>query len=244
VNNRDIHERTRILVGQQGVDRLAATHVLIVGLGGVGGAAAEAVVRAGIGTITLIDHDTVGASNLNRQLITLQSNIGQPKTAVAAARLADINPAARVQPHGGFLHPENVEELLRDYRPDYVLDCIDSIVCKAALVAACQRLGIPVATSLGAGGRTDVTKACITTLAETHTCGLARELRMKLRKLGGSLDYPVVFSSERAINAQPHQPLPHDPTARPRATNGTISYLPNLFGFMLAGYAIRQLLDS
>ncbi|HXH72523.1 MAG TPA: tRNA threonylcarbamoyladenosine dehydratase [Mariprofundaceae bacterium] len=240
----DMHERTRILIGQEGLDRLAAAHVLVVGLGGVGGAAAEAVVRAGIGTVTLIDHDKVGLSNLNRQLITLQSNVGEPKTKVAAARLADINPKAAIRPHEGFLHPENVETVLAEYRPDYVLDCIDSIVCKAALVAACQRLGIPVASSLGAGGRTDVTKAHIRKLAKTHTCGLARELRMKLRKLGGSLDYPVVYSDERAVNAQPHQPLAHDPTARPRATNGTISYMPNLFGFMLAGYVIKQLLET
>lgn len=238
----DIHERTRILIGEEGLARLAGCHLLVVGLGGVGGAAVEAVVRAGIGNVTLIDHDTVAASNLNRQLITLQSNIGQAKTAVAAARMGDINPDCALRIHEGFLHPDNVEATLQEYRPDYVLDCIDSIACKAALVATCQRLGIPVASSLGAGGRTDVSKAEVTTLARTHTCGLARELRMKLRKLGASLDYPVVFSSEKGINALPHQPIAGDPNARPRATNGTISYLPNLFGFMLAGYVIRQLL--
>ncbi|MCF6207992.1 MAG: tRNA threonylcarbamoyladenosine dehydratase, partial [Ghiorsea sp.] len=121
---------------------------------------------------------------------------------------------------------------------------IHDTVCKAALVYACQQAGIPVSTALGAGGRTDVTKAEVTTLKKTHTCGLARALRGHLRKLGGDLNYPVVFSSEPAINALPHEPIPGEPTARPRATNGTISYLPNIFGFMTAGYAIQQMLEK
>jgi len=143
-----------------------------------------------------------------------------------------------------FIHPDNVADILADLKPDYVLDCIDSVVCKAALVAACQDAHIPVVTSLGAGGRLDVSKAEVTTLNKTHTCGLARALRGRLRKLGASLDYPVIFSSEPAINAQPHEPIPGDPDARPRATNGTISYLPNIFGFMTAGYAIQQMLSD
>jgi len=239
-----LHERTHILLGDDGLAKLAKKHVLIVGLGGVGGAATEAIARIGIGRITLLDHDVVGLSNLNRQLITLQSNIGQKKTAVAAERVASINPEIHVAIHDDFIHPENVDELLAQYQPDYVLDCIDSVVCKAALVAACQKAGIPVMTSLGAGGRIDVTKAEITTLDKTHTCGLARALRGRLRKLGASLDYPVVYSSEPAINALPHEAIPGDPNARPRATNGTISYLPNIFGFMTAGYAIQQMLKT
>jgi len=239
-----LHERTHILLGDDGLAKLAKKHVLIVGLGGVGGAATEAIARIGIGRITLLDHDVVGLSNLNRQLITLQSNIGQKKTAVAAERVANINPDIHVGIHDDFIHPENVDALLAQYQPDYVLDCIDSVVCKAALVAACQKAGVPVMTSLGAGGRIDVTKTEITTLDKTHTCGLARALRGRLRKLGASLDYPVVYSSEPAINALPHEAIPGDPDARPRATNGTISYLPNIFGFMTAGYAIQQMLKD
>jgi len=239
-----LHERTHILLGESGLLRLMNKHVLIVGLGGVGGAATEAIARIGVGKITLLDHDVVGLSNLNRQLIALQSNIGEKKTAVAAERIANINPAATVNIHDDFIHPDNVDELLAFYKPDYVLDCIDSIVCKAALVFACQQAHIPVVTSLGAGGRLDVSKAEVTTLNKTHTCGLARALRGRLRKLGASLDYPVIFSSEPAINALPHEPIPGDPDARPRATNGTISYLPNIFGFMTAGYAIQQMLND
>jgi len=237
-----LHERTHILLGQEGLDKLHNKHVMIIGLGGVGGAATEAIARIGIGNITLIDHDTVGLSNLNRQLIALQSNIGEQKTAVAAARIHSINPDTQVTIHDDFIHPESVADILAQYQPDYVLDCIDSIVCKAALVHACQQAGIPVVTALGAGGRLDVRQTQITTLNKTHTCGLARALRGRLRKLGGDLNYPVVFSTEPAINALPHEPIPNEPDARPRATNGTISYLPNIFGFMAAGYAIQDML--
>ena len=239
-----LHERTHILIGEQGLKKLMAKHVLIIGLGGVGGAATEAMARIGVGKITLLDHDTVGLSNLNRQLIALQSNIGDQKTAVAAERIASINPNIKVNIHDDFIHPENVDELLAVYKPDYVLDCIDSIVCKAALVHACQQANIPVITALGAGGRLDVSKVEVTTLKKTHTCGLARALRAQLRKRGAELNYPVVFSSEPAVNALPHEAIPGDPDARPRATNGTISYLPNIFGFMTAGYAIQQMLED
>jgi len=239
-----LHERTHILIGEHGLKNLMDKHVLIIGLGGVGGAATEAMARIGIGKITLLDHDVVSLSNLNRQLIALQSNIGDKKTAVAAKRIANINPDITVNIHDDFIHPDNVQELLSFYKPDYVLDCIDSIVCKAALVYACQKAQIPIVTALGAGGRLDVSKAEITTLKKTHTCGLARALRAQLRKLGGNLNYPVVFSPEPAINALPHEPIPGDSDARPRATNGTISYLPNIFGFMVAGYAIQQMLEK
>jgi tRNA A37 threonylcarbamoyladenosine dehydratase len=239
-----LHERTHILIGEEGLQNLINKHVMIVGLGGVGGAATEAIARIGIGKITLVDHDMVGLSNLNRQLIALQSNIGDKKTAVAAERIKNINPDTVINIHDDFIQPETVEELLAFYKPDYVLDCIDSIVCKAALVCACQKANIPVITSLGAGGRIDVTKAQITTLKKTHTCGLARALRGHIRKMGGSLNYPVVFSTEAAVNALPHEPIPGVPNARPRATNGTISYLPNIFGFMTAGYAIQQMLKE
>lgn len=238
----DIQERTRILVGEDGVSHLLGKHVLIAGLGGVGGAAIEAICRAGIGTMTLLDHDLVGASNLNRQLITQQSNIGMKKADVAAARLKDINPDVALNLYPGFLNPANAGGVLDEYKPDFVLDCIDSVTCKGSLIAACQQRNIPVITSLGAGGRTDVTKAEVTLLSKTHTCGLARALRHRLKRLGASLDYPVVFSSEKAINATEHRPIEGDPSARPRAVNGTISYMPNLFGFMVAGYAIQQML--
>lgn len=237
-------ERTEILIGAEGLKFLAARHILIVGIGGVGGAAAEAVARAGVGGITLVDHDKVGLSNMNRQLVCTTATIGIDKAKAMGERLLTINPDLRLNAHVGFLNKENVELFLSAGGFDFVLDCIDSVACKAELVSACQRLDIPVASSLGAGGRLDVTRAEITTLDKTYNCGLAVNLRRKLRCKGMRLDYPVVFSGEYPIKPLPQQPVESNPMALPRAVNGTISYMPNLFGFMLAGYAINVLLKS
>ena len=235
-------ERTEILVGKSGLDYLAGLHILVVGLGGVGGAVVEAVARAGIGRLTIVDHDKVGLSNMNRQLVCTHATLGQDKAKAMGARVLDINPEMDLNAHVGFLSPDNMEDFLAAGDFDYVIDCIDSVACKAVLVAKCQQLGIAVASSLGAGGRLDVTQAEITTLDKTYNCGLAVNLRRKLRRAGASLDYPVVFSGEFPI-----KPLPQAPVGEgslPRAVNGTISYMPNLFGFMLAGFVIKQLLDQ
>ncbi|OIO67483.1 MAG: tRNA threonylcarbamoyladenosine dehydratase [Zetaproteobacteria bacterium CG1_02_53_45] len=237
-------ERTEILVGKEGLDYLAGLHLLVVGLGGVGGAATEAVARAGIGRMTIVDHDSVGLSNMNRQLVCTHSTIGKAKATAMGERIIDINPDIELDAHVGFLSPDNMESFLAAGDFDYVIDCIDSVACKAVLVATCQKLNIPVASSLGAGGRLDVTKAEITTLDKTYNCGLAVNLRRKLRRAGASLDYPVVFSGEFPIKPLPQAPVGNDPDALPRAVNGTISYMPNLFGFMLAGFVIKQLLDK
>lgn len=237
-------ERTAILLGQHGLDFLASRRVLIVGIGGVGGAVSEAIARAGIGHITLVDHDQVGLSNMNRQLVCTQDTIGMDKAQAMGARLRSINPDLHLTIHSSFLNQDNIDAMLQSQAFDYVLDCIDSVACKAELVASCQRLNIPVASSMGAGGRLDVSKAEITTLDKTYNCGLATNLRRKLRKLGASLKYLVVFSSEYPIKPLPQQPVCNDPNVLPRAVNGTISYMPNLFGFMLAGEVIRRMLAS
>jgi len=237
-----IHERTEILIGKEGLARLASRRVLIAGLGGVGGYVAEAVARANIGHLTLLDHDVVGASNMNRQLVALHATIGMKKTEVMRRRIADINPAIAVRVEEGFLDPDGVEALLAGGY-DYVIDCIDSIYCKAALVLGCQRAGIRVASSMGAGGRTDVTKARVGRLKDTETCPLAREMRRRLRKIGGSLDYPVVYSTEQPAKGTEHRPVGSDThPGRARSVNGTISYLPALFGIMLGGFVVRELL--
>lgn len=237
-------ERTEILIGRSGLDCLAERHVLVVGIGGVGGAAAEAVARAGVGSITLVDHDKVGLSNMNRQLVCTQATLGMDKATAMGERLLSINPDLKLNAHVGFLNKDTVVPFLKAGSFDYVLDCIDSVACKAELVAACQELHIPVASSLGAGGRLDVTRAEITTLEKSYNCGLAVNLRRKLRRKGMSLNYPVVFSGEYPIKPLPQQPLENSPEALPRAVNGTISYMPNLFGFMLAGFAVHEMLKS
>jgi len=237
-------ERTAILVGQHGLDYLAGLRILVVGLGGVGGAVAEAIARAGIGSMTIVDHDSVGLSNMNRQLVCTHSTLGQDKASAMGARILDINPDIQLDAQACFLNQDNIESFLVAGNFDYVLDCIDSVACKAELVATCQKLGIAVASSLGAGGRLDVTKAEITTLEETYNCGLATNLRRKLRRAGASLDYPVAFSGELPIKPLPQEAVSDDPDVLPRAVNGTISYMPNLFGFMLAGFVIKQLLEK
>jgi tRNA A37 threonylcarbamoyladenosine dehydratase len=252
--------RTEILIGAAGLARLRAAHVLVAGLGGVGGYAAEALGRAGVGRLTLLDHDVVSPSNLNRQLLALHSTIGQPKVEVMAERLRDIDPEIELHLIREFLQPDAAEALIAvspltpgpsptrgEGRPspfDYVADCIDSIACKAALVAACHRHGVPVISALGAGNCLDVSRVRVARLDQTQVCALARELRRKLRELNAPLDYPVVYSDEPRRPPLPHQPVGGETPGRPRAVNGTISYLPALFGVMVAGFIIRRLLGE
>ncbi|MDS4032330.1 MAG: tRNA threonylcarbamoyladenosine dehydratase [Candidatus Contendobacter sp.] len=236
--------RTEILIGTEGLTRLRAAHVLVAGLGGVGGYAAEALGRAGIGRLTLLDHDVVSPSNLNRQLLALHSTLGRPKVEVMAERLRDIDPAVELTLIGDFLQQDAAETLVAAAPYDHVADCIDSIACKAALVAACHRRGVPVISALGAGNCLDVSRVRVARLNQTQVCPLARELRRKLRELGSPLNYPVVYSDEPRRSPLPHQPVGGETPGRPRAVNGTISYLPALFGMMVAGVIIRRLLDE
>lgn len=236
--------RTEILIGAAGLARLRAAHVLVAGLGGVGGYAAEALGRAGVGRLTLLDHDVVSPSNLNRQLLALHSTIGQPKVEVMAERLRDIDPEIELHLIREFLQPDRADDLVATARYDYVADCIDSIACKAALVAACHRHGVPVISALGAGNCLDVSRVRVSRLDQTQVCALARELRRKLRELNAPLDYPVVYSDEPRRPPLPHQPAGGETPGRPRAVNGTISYMPALFGVMLAGFIIRRLLGE
>ncbi|HOW74555.1 MAG TPA: tRNA threonylcarbamoyladenosine dehydratase [Candidatus Competibacteraceae bacterium] len=249
--------RTEILIGAAGLARLRATHVLVAGLGGVGGHVAETLGRAGVGYLTLLDHDVVSPSNLNRQLLALHSTLGRPKVEIMAERLHDIDPTLELTLIGEFLHPEAAEALIAPLTPnpspsrgegsrppyDFVADCIDSIACKAALVAACHRHGTLVVSALGAGNCLDVSRVRVAQLNQTQMCPLARELRRKLRELGAPLNYPVIYSDEPRRPPLPHQPVDGATSGRPRAVNGTISYLPALFGVMLAGVIIRRLLD-
>ena len=238
------HARTEILIGVEGLARLRAARVLMAGLGGVGGHAAEALGRAGVGRLTLLDHDVVSPSNLNRQLVALHSTLGRPKVEVMAERLRDIDPAIELPLISEFLQPAAADRLIAATRYDYVADCIDSIVCKAALVAACHRQGVPVISALGAGNCLDVSRVRVAQLNQTQVCPLARELRRQLRALNAPLNYPVIYSDEPRRPPLPHQPVSGDQPGRPRAVNGTVAYLPALVGVMLAGVIIQRLLGD
>lgn len=234
-------ERTHILLGDDGLARLARQHVFVAGLGGVGSYCAEALARAGVGRLTLLDHDVVATSNINRQLPALISTVGQPKGELMRARIMDINPECELEVLRIFLNTENVNELVPDC--DYVVDAIDSLACKVALVGESVKRGLRVASSMGAGNRLDPAKIKIADISKTEMCPLAKQMRKRLhRHYNLRKGVLTVFSDE-----QPRAPLPPQPVdgpGRARAINGTISYMPPLFGMMLAGVVIKALLES
>ncbi|AYQ56024.1 HesA/MoeB/ThiF family protein [Bathymodiolus thermophilus thioautotrophic gill symbiont] len=239
--------RTEILLGQQGLARLAESHILIVGLGGVGGACAESLCRAGIGTLTLVDFDSVENTDLNRQLIALNSTLGKYKVDVLADRLHDINPDTVIIKRNEFIDRDKAQAIAIQQEVDFVADCIDSIAYKTVLIDSCNQSGKPIISSMGAGGRLDPTKVKISRMDKTENCALAREMRKQLRRIHATLKFPVVHSTEVPIKALPHQAVTATKTApagRPRAVNGAISYMPNIFGLMMAGHIIQTLLNS
>lgn len=233
--------RTHILLGDEGLQCLQSKHVFVAGLGGVGSYCAEAMARAGVGRLTLLDHDSVVASNINRQLPALLSTVGQSKAELMRARIADINPACQVTILRTFLTSENVNELV-PADCDYVMDCIDSLACKVALVAESHKRGLKVASSMGAGNRLDPSRIKVADISKTEMCPLARKMRKRLQKQGIRKGILTVFSDEH-----PRDPLPPEPVdgpGRPRAVNGTISYMPPLFGYTLAGAVLKRMLEG
>ena len=228
-------ERTRLLFGDERVSELAQCHVLIVGLGGVGGFAAELIARAGIGRMTIVDADIVQPSNINRQLVATTETIGEAKASVLAARLRAINPHIQLEVIEAFLKDENMIELLDRHRYDYVIDAIDSLSPKVHLIAKSIERGLPIISSMGAGAKSDPTQIHQADLNKSYNCTLARALRKRLRKFGIHKGLPVVFSAE----------LPDSDAVKEiegeqckRSTAGTVSYMPALFGCHLAAYVI------
>jgi tRNA A37 threonylcarbamoyladenosine dehydratase len=211
----------------------------VAGLGGVGSYCAEALARAGVGRLTLIDHDVVAMSNINRQLPALLSTVGQPKAEAMAARIRDINPACELSVIREFLVPETVADIV-PADVDFVVDCIDSLNCKVALVASSVERGLRVASSMGAGNKLDPTRIKIADISKTSMCPLAAVMRKRLRKRGIAKGVLTVFSDEAGRAPLPPQPV--EGRGRARAVNGTISYMPPLFGLMLAGAVIQRLI--
>ncbi|MEW6120705.1 MAG: tRNA threonylcarbamoyladenosine dehydratase [Pseudomonadota bacterium] len=234
-------ERTRILLGAEEQARLARAHVLVAGLGGVGSYCAEALARAGVGRLTIIDHDVVALSNINRQLPALLSTVGQPKAEVMAARIRDINPDCRLVVLREFLVPETVDDIV-PADADFVIDCIDSLNCKVALVASSVQRGLRVASSMGAGNKLDPTRIRVADISRTCTCPLAAVMRKRLRKRGIARGVLTVFSDEAGRAPLPPQPV--EGRGRARAVNGTISYMPPIFGLMLAGAVVQKLIEE
>lgn len=230
--------RTELLLGADRMEELSRSHVLIVGLGGVGAYAAEQICRAGIGSLTLIDADTVNESNLNRQLPALHSTLGQPKAEVVARRLLDINPELKLTVIQEFLRDERTEEILSAAPYDFVVDAIDSLSPKVFLLYHAFRKELPVVSSMGAGAKTDPAQVKIADISKTCNCALAKAVRKRLRGMGIQKGIPVVFSTEIA-NPQAIIEVDNEPCKR--TTTGTVSYMPAIFGCYLASYVITRL---
>ncbi len=235
-----LFERSHILLGDEGVERLKQAHVLIAGMGGVGSFTSEALARMGIGKLTLIDHDVVSGSNINRQLVALNSTLGLAKADVMAERIRDINPDCQITIMKEFLTPDSVVELLTP-EFDVVVDAIDSMSSKAALIETAWRKKITLFSSMGAGGKLDPTLIRTGDIMDTSICKLAKQLRGHLRRRGVGRGIQTVYSIEPPMPPLPPEPVSH---GRPRAVNGTVSYLPSIFGLTLAGMVTNHIIGD
>lgn len=235
-----LFERTHILIGDTGIERLQNSHVFLAGMGGVGSFTAEALARMGVGKLTLVDHDVVSGSNLNRQLVALKSTVGELKAEVMAARIRDIHPDCQLTLITDFLTPETIPQILGNGY-DVVVDAIDSLSSKSALVETAWRMQLPIFASMGAGGKLDPTLVRTGDLMDTSMCKLAKQLRSQLRKRGVGRGVQTVYSLE-----SPLPPLPPEPVSRgrARAVNGTVSYMPSIFGLTLAGLVINHIIGD
>ena len=234
-------QRTELLVKKEGIERLQSSNILIVGLGGVGSFAAEFLVRSGIGNLTIVDGDIVDITNINRQLPALSSTIGKNKTDVVAERILDINPEINLKKINEFLEPERMEEILTQEKFDYVLDCIDSLSPKLALIITCKRKKIKLVSAMGAGGKTDPSKVMVRDISKTNNCFLAKQIRKKLKKEQIHKGFRCVFSTE----IQDENSLKMtDGSNYKKSFYGTISYMPAIFGLYAAAEVIRFFLKK
>ena len=232
-------ERTELLLGEEKLGRLRGAHVLVVGLGGVGAYAAEMIARAGVGRMTVADADTVNGTNINRQLVALHSTVGRPK-AVLAERLRDINPEIDLSVVNRYIRDEETYALLDAARYDYVVDAIDTLSPKLALIAAALERRLPLVSSMGAGAKTDPTRMEIADIAKTHHCPLAHMLRKRLHKIGIRSGFRAVFSPEPMREGA----MILCEERNKKSNVGTISYIPPLFGIGCASVVIRGLIGE
>lgn len=246
--------RTEILIGPEGVDRLRSSSVTIFGLGGVGSYSAEALCRAGVGRLTLVDFDDICLTNVNRQLHALDGNIGRGKAEAMAERLRLINPAAEIVGLKEFYSAEKSAELLCD-KPDHVVDAIDHFTSKIHLIATCRQLGLPIVSSMGAAMKLDPTLIRVGDISETSKCRMARSMRKLLRKEGITSGVKVVYSLEEFRQPLvaggcssdcicPNKDQQVFSCEQRRVILGSISYIPSIFGMTMAGIVISDLLKD
>ena len=227
--------RTEMLLGRAAMERLAASHVAVLGLGGVGSWCAEALARSGVGALTLVDHDEVGLTNLNRQAEALVSTLGRPKALAMADRVKDINPGCQVAARVEKYQPESREAFF-SARYDYIVDCIDLVSCKLDLIETALGRGVPIVSALGTGNKLDPTQFRIGDISKTEGCPLARVVRKELRARG-ILHHRVLWSPE-----EPRQPEQREaPPPGRRSVPGSVAWVPSVAGLMLAGDVVMAL---
>lgn len=229
-------QRGNLILGDEKSVRLSSAHILVVGLGGVGSWAAEMLCRAGVGQFTLVDADVVDVTNINRQMPALCSTVGQPKCNVVAERLKAINPDVKLIVKQEFIERDNIDELLDGAQYDFVVDAIDSLDSKAALVCGCWQRGVKIVSSMGAGAKCDLSLIRIGDLWKSEQCTLAKNLRRLLRQWRGQYKLPVVFSMEPPIKEAIH---PNPAGGKPII--GSLGYFTATFGCYLAEYVIRNI---
>jgi tRNA threonylcarbamoyladenosine dehydratase len=230
-------ERTLLLLGPDRQEGLRKSNVLVVGLGGVGAYAAEMLVRAGIGNLTIVDGDVVEESNRNRQLPALVSTTGKAKTDILAERFRDINPDINLTIFNEFIRDERTVELLESQSFDFVVDCIDTLSPKVFLIYHAVQRGLKVVTSMGAGGKMDPSQVRIADISKSHNCKLARMVRKRLHRMGIRKGIKVVFSPEEV----PEEAIRLEAGQNKNSTVGTISYMPAVFGCFIASVVISEL---
>lgn len=233
-------ERTELLLGEEKLARLRSANVLVVGVGGVGAYAAEMIVRAGVGRMTIADADKVSETNINRQLVALHSTVGKEKCEVLAERLRDINPDIELKMVNRFIKDSETDTLLDSEKFDYVVDAIDTLSPKLALIKGALERGIPLVSSMGAGAKTDPTLMEIKDIAKTHHCPLAHMLRKRLHKIGIKRGFRAVFSPEPVREGA----MILCEEQNKKSNVGTISYIPALFGIGCASVVIRDLVGE
>lgn len=233
--------RTQLMLGDEKVERLMHKNVLVIGLGGVGAICAEMIVRAGVGSITIVDNDKVDASNINRQIQAFQSTVDLPKAKVLSARLLDINPNLNLTVHEMYIKEEITTNLLESASWDYIVDCIDTLSCKVFLIKKCLDMKLPIVSSMGAGGKLDPSQIIVTDISKTYVCNLARYVRKRLQALGVKKGLKVVFSPEKADQ---DKIIETEKAFPKKSIIGTMSYMPAIFGCTVASVVIRDLITE